>query len=137
MSFDLIASAYSNYLEELRNTPLWKLPVAGIDATARAATRTAADWLYAPPPPTTPQGRFSPAAPRSEAELVSGRWTPENAFEFGQRETVQEVIRENAARANGLYIPDTAPPPEEEDNTILWILGAVAVTGIGIAVLRR
>lgn len=29
------------------------------------------------------------------------------------------------------------PPPQKEDHTLLWILAAIAATGVAIAVMRR
>lgn len=138
MSVELLTSYYGNYWDALINTPLWKLPVAVIDVPVRAVVQTVADWTYEPPPPSTPQGRMQPAAPRSVAELTSGQWSPEDAEEFAQRETVQEIIRQNTARESGLYVSNPPPPsPDDDSHTLEWILGAVAVTGIAIAVIRR
>lgn len=135
---DVLTNYATDYYQRLINQPLWKLPIAPLDAAAQTLVYTTADYLYTPPVPETPQGRFTPAAPRSQAELTSGMWSPEDAITFGQRETVEEVIRQNDARANGLYVASpTPPPPESDSHTLEWVLFGVAVTGIGIAILGR
>lgn len=136
--FNTLWEWQKTYWRELLDTPLYRLPVAPFDATGRAAVRIASDYVITPPVPTTPQGSVRPAAPRSRAELTSGTWTPDDAIEQAQRRAVEEIIRENQARATGVYEVIAGPPPgPEEDNTLNYVLAAVAVTGISIAILSR
>lgn len=81
--------------------------------------------------PTPPQSTFTPAAPRSRAEMQTGWWTPDDALSFGQEETRRQMSN----RAQGPAVIPTAV--NDADNTLLWVLGAVAVTGVLIAVVRK
>lgn len=81
-----------------------------------------------------------PAAPRSRAEMISGYWTPEDALLYGQREAVVRKLEQDAlkqARPSSTAIVSTTDPKDPGDNTFIWILGAVAVTGIAISIFRR
>lgn len=114
----------------------WDSVVTVMQLPYEYAVEVPTELLFPTPPPAPPpQARSKPAAPRSTAELTSGRWTPEDAFELGQRETVQEIIRENElkrAAANGYTDPNERKP----DPTNFYLLAAAAAT-VGIVILTR
>lgn len=88
-------------------------------------------YLESNPITVPPQSTFTPAAPRSRAEMQSGWWTPDDALLFGQEETRRQIANRTQGTA---VIPASL---KDGDNTLLWILGAVAVTGVLIAVVRK
>lgn len=130
---DIFGNAIEGYWNEWKNAPLYELPVAQITVPIRAGVKTLFDWFYEPPAPAAPpQTTARPAAPRTTAELTSGMWTPEDAYTIGQREAVQEIIRQNSGGS-----PPPPPGPKDTNNTILWVLAAVAATGTLIAITRK
>lgn len=81
-----------------------------------------------------------PAAPRSRAEMTSGMWTPADAMEIGQLETLRRLADRNAAaRANatGATLNPVIPPTDPDDWTMYYILGAIAATGLLVAIVRK
>lgn len=88
---------------------------------------------YGRPTMTTPAAR-PPAAPQTRPALVT--WTPDDIDE-AQAQRQRQYAEDMAAirQGNGnIPIDPTPPPPAENDNTLFYVLGAVAVTGVGIAI---
>lgn len=125
----------------MSSTPLYQTPLYLIPGNPLGIAddfRTLWEWINPGPISAPPQSSMRPAAPRSNAEMTSGRWTPEDARTLAEQETVRDIIRFNDAAA-GRYsgTPVIPNPPPGESNSLMLILGAVAVTGIGIAIFRR
>lgn len=86
------------------------------------------------------QSNIPPAAPRSRAEMRSGEWTPEDALFYAQQEALNRIVTQNAnrRRTSSTPIENPVPIPQGEDDwTLYYVLGAVAATGILIAIVRK
>lgn len=121
-----MSSVFSNWLDAywkaVKETSILEIPIAAITVPLKTGGYMAADYLITPDKPTAPpQSTFTPAAPRSRAELTSGQWTPDDAIFFGQEETRNQILAGQAGQGQ--------KDPDPEDHT-MWILG-----GIGLAAL--
>lgn len=74
-------------------------------------------------------------AVRFGAPIVFG---PLAWLDFGRvglsKETIDAVVSAQKPQPPG---PNWQPTPPKPDYTLLWVLGAIALTGVAIAVLRK
>ena len=121
---------FDAYWRAIKDTNIAELPVATVTVPLKAAGNLFADYFITPSNPAPPpQTTFTPAAPRSRAELTSGLWTPEDSLEFGQEETRNKILA-NLDRA-GQADDNTPKPPND---STYWLLTAGAVA-LGVAIL--
>lgn len=111
------------------NPGVWAMCLPGDIANVYQA----ATGDYGRPTLTNPAAR-PPAAPQTRPKLIT--WTPDDIDEAQGQKQQQYAIDQAAIRQGNGQVPidPTAPPPPGDDNTLLYILGAVAATGIGIAI---
>ena len=93
----------------------------------------AATGDYGRPTIQNPAAR-PPAAPQTRPKMTT--WTPEDIDEAQGQKQQQYAVDVAAIQAGGGQVPidATTPRPPGDDNTLLYVLGAVAATGIGIAI---
>lgn len=113
------------------NPGIWALCLPGDVANVHQAVT----GDYGRPVVTTPAGK-PPAAPQTRPKLIT--WTPEDIDEAqAQKQAQYRIDMEAIQRGNGQMPIDPSAPLPGDDFTLELVLGAVALTGIGIAIFSR